>query len=107
MMTSMDLLKENILRKQQKSAGSGINYEQFAPMPSQRNEDGKFVFLFISRLLKDKGTMEYVEAALLMEKYPHAEFHIVGPPWTGNKKSLTVTPEELKSWIEKMDYLSR
>lgn len=82
--------------------GSGINYEQFVPMPSQRNEDGKFVFLFISRLLKDKGTMEYVEAAsLLMEKYPHAEFHIVGPLWTGNKKSLTVSPEELKSWIEK------
>lgn len=82
--------------------GSGINYEQFAPQPSTRGNDGKFVFLFISRLLKDKGTMEYVEAAsLLKEHYPNAEFHIVGPLWTGNKKSLTVTAEELSYWIEK------
>jgi len=82
--------------------GSGINYEQFSPQPSTRGNDGKFIFLFISRLLKDKGTMEYVEAAsLLKERFPNAEFHIVGPLWTGNKKSLTVTAEELNGWIEK------
>jgi glycosyltransferase involved in cell wall biosynthesis len=82
--------------------GSGINFEQFSPQPSARGYDGKFVFLFISRLLRDKGTMEYVEAAsLLKAEFPHAEFHIVGPLWTGNKKSLTVTANELNSWIEK------
>lgn len=82
--------------------GSGINYEQFSPQPSTRGNDGKFIFLFISRLLKDKGTLEYVEAAsLLKPHFPNAEFHIVGPLWTGNKKSLTVTAEELNSWIEK------
>jgi glycosyltransferase involved in cell wall biosynthesis len=59
--------------------GSGVNLEQFAPMPSTRGNDGKFIFLFISRLLKDKGTMEYVEAAsLLKEKFPQAEFHVIG-----------------------------
>jgi glycosyltransferase involved in cell wall biosynthesis len=82
--------------------GSGINFEQFSPQPSARGNNGKFVFLFISRLLRDKGTMEYVEAAsLLKAEFPHAEFHIVGPLWTGNKKSLTVTASELNSWIEK------
>ena len=46
--------------------------------------------------------MEYVEAAsLLKEQFPSAEFHIVGPLWGGNKKSLTVTAQELNGWIEK------
>jgi glycosyltransferase involved in cell wall biosynthesis len=82
--------------------GSGVNYEKFAPMPFTRVNDGKFIFLYISRLLKDKGVMEYVEAAsMIKEKFPKAEFHIIGPLWTGNKKSLTVTKAELESWIEK------
>lgn len=92
-----------ITREQAKRVpGSGINYEKFAPMPSSRGNDGKFIFLYISRLLKDKGVMEYVEAAsLVRDQWPGAEFHIIGPLWTGNKKSLTVTREELDEWIRK------
>lgn len=92
-----------IRREQAKRVpGSGVNHEKFAPRPSTRGNDGKFVFLYISRLIKDKGVMEYVEAAsILKEKYPNAEFHIIGPLWAGNKKSLTVTKEELQSWIDK------
>lgn len=91
-----------ITREQAKRVpGSGINYEKFSPQPSTRT-DGKFVFLYISRLLKDKGVMEYVEAASLVKaQIPSAEFHIVGPLWGGNKKSLTVTADELNGWIEK------
>lgn len=82
--------------------GSGINHEQFAPRPSSRQQERKFIFLYISRLIKDKGVMEFVEAAsLLKDEYPDAEFHIIGPLWTGNKKSLTVTAKELNEWIEK------
>jgi glycosyltransferase involved in cell wall biosynthesis len=82
--------------------GSGINHEQFAPQLSARKNDGKFIFLYISRLIKDKGVMEFVQAAsLLKNQYPDAEFHIIGPLWTGNKKSLTVTAKELNEWIEK------
>lgn len=92
-----------IRREQAKRVpGSGVNHEKFAPRPSTRANDGKFVFLYISRLIKDKGVMEYVEAAsILKEKYPNAEFHIIGPLWAGNKKSLTVTKDELQSWIDK------
>lgn len=82
--------------------GSGVNFEKFAPMPFTRVNDGKFIFLYISRLLKDKGVMEYVEAASIVKaQFPHAEFHIIGPLWTGNKKSLTVTEKELNEWIKK------
>lgn len=97
-------VKRKYIKKEQakRVPGSGVNYEKFAPMPYTRTNDGKFVFLFISRLLKDKGVMEYVEAAsVLKEEFPHAEFHIIGPLWTGNKKSLTITEKELNEWIGK------
>ena len=82
--------------------GSGVNYEKYKPLPFTRGDDGKFIFLYISRLVKDKGVMEFVEAASLLKgDNPNAEFHIIGPLWGGNKKSLTVTAEELNSWIEK------
>jgi glycosyltransferase involved in cell wall biosynthesis len=91
-----------ITREQAKRVpGSGINYEKFSPRPSTRT-DGNFAFLYISRLLKDKGVMEYVEAASIVKaQFSSAEFHIVGPLWGGNKKSLTVTADELNGWIEK------
>jgi glycosyltransferase involved in cell wall biosynthesis len=82
--------------------GSGVNNAQFAPQQSSRKNDGKFIFLYISRLLKDKGIMEFVESASIVKsQFPNAEFHIVGPLWGGNKKSLTVTEKELNDWIEK------
>jgi glycosyltransferase involved in cell wall biosynthesis len=92
-----------IKREQAKRVpGSGVNYEKFAPLPYTRGNDGKFIFLYISRLLKDKGVMEYVEAAsIIKDQFPAAEFHIIGPLWTGNKKSLTVTEKELNVWIQK------
>lgn len=92
-----------IKREQAKRVpGSGVNYEKFSPMPFTRGNDGKFIFLYISRLIKDKGIMEYVQAAsILKDQYPNAEFHVIGPLWTGNKKSLTVTEKELNEWIEK------
>ena len=92
-----------IKREQAKRVpGSGVNYEKFAPMPFTRGNDGKFIFLYISRLIKDKGIIEYVEAAsMIKNKFPEAEFHVIGPLWTGNKKSLTVTEKELGEWIEK------
>lgn len=82
--------------------GSGVNHQKFSPLPFTRGNDGRFVFLYISRLLKDKGALEYVEAAsIIRQKYPRAEFHIIGPLWAGNKKSLTITREDLDGWISK------
>jgi len=97
-------IERGYIKKEQgrRVPGSGINYEQFAPQPSTRENDGKFIFLYISRLIKDKGVMEFVEAAsILKKKFPGAEFHVVGPLWGGNKKSLTVTGKELEEWIER------
>ena len=79
--------------------GSGINYEKFLPRASSRT-DNNFIFLFISRLVKDKGILEFAEAASMITKTnKQAEFHVIGPLWLNNKKSLTVTKEEVDKWV--------
>ena len=82
--------------------GSGVNLTKFSPQQSSRSPNGKFIFLYISRLVKDKGILEYVEAAsTIRKKMPNVEFHVIGPLWTNNKRSLIVTKPELDEWIEK------
>lgn len=56
-------------------SGVNLNHHQYQEYP----EDGVIKFLFIARLLKDKGTDEYFEAATrIKEKYPNTEFQILG-----------------------------
>ena len=58
--------------------GSGVNleYHSLQPYPAE-TEPVKFVF--ISRLLREKGIEEYLGAAeRIKEKYPETEFHILG-----------------------------
>ena len=57
--------------------GSGVNLEHhtYQEYPA----DGIIRFLFISRLLKDKGTEEFFEMAkVIKSKYPQTEFQILG-----------------------------
>lgn len=57
--------------------GSGVNllHHQYQELPP----DGTIKFLFISRLLKDKGTEEFFEMAQsIKRKYPNTEFQILG-----------------------------
>lgn len=58
--------------------GSGVNldHHKYQEYPV---EDGITRFLFIGRLLKDKGIEEYFETAqAIKEKYPNTEFQILG-----------------------------
>ncbi len=56
-------------------------------------------FLFIARLVKDKGLIEYIEAIrLLRAKYPNIEFAILGPYYPGNPTAIT--KEEMDVWVE-------
>lgn len=64
-------------RKTKLLPGSGVNLEhhQFQELPP----DGVIRFLFISRLLRDKGTEEFFEMAkTIRRKYPNTEFQILG-----------------------------
>lgn len=57
--------------------GSGVNLNHYTLLdyPS----DGSINFLFISRVMKEKGIEQYLDAATFIKvKYPNTEFHIVG-----------------------------
>lgn len=55
--------------------GSGINLTRFPQSPLPANKD----FLFVGRLIRDKGLIEYMEAGrLLRVKHPDAKLRVVG-----------------------------
>lgn len=57
--------------------GSGVNLQRFAPLEYPSEETAEFVF--ISRIMKEKGADQYLEAAeYIREKYPNTRFHICG-----------------------------
>ena len=74
--------------------GSGVNLAKF---PYTKNVS-KDIFLFVGRLLKDKGIYEFVEAArIVKEIYPNAEFWVLG----GYDTNPTAVKErEMKRWVD-------
>lgn len=59
--------------------GSGVNlaHHKFQSYPA---DEGKVRFLFIGRLLRDKGVEELFEAAeIIKNKYPNSEINMLGP----------------------------
>lgn len=74
--------------------GSGVNLKKFKPtqFPSEA------AFLFIGRLIKDKGVMEYLEACKTVKaKFPYVRCLLVGP-YDSNPSALEV--EELQPYID-------
>lgn len=57
--------------------GSGIDLHHFAPAPSQAG-DRQPTFLFIGRFLKDKGAMEFAQAAAIVKTTKAARFQMIG-----------------------------
>lgn len=87
--------------------GSGIDTTNFVPR-AERDADGTLRFLFIARLVKDKGIVEYVEAARQInhqlstgnhsrqEKKP--KFLILGAYYPGNPTAISEA--QMKAWEE-------
>ncbi|WP_350338981.1 nucleotide sugar dehydrogenase [Paenibacillus sp. UMB4589-SE434] len=74
--------------------GSGVNLELFTEQPLPDSD----TFLFVGRLIKDKGLMEYLEASrIVKQKYPAAKFLLVGPFDTN---PTAIQERDLKPYIE-------
>lgn len=74
--------------------GSGVNLSKY-PYTGLTNKN---VFLFVGRLLKDKGIYEFVNAAKIIKaKYPQTEFWVVGG-YDSNPSA--VKENEIKKWCE-------
>jgi len=84
--------------------GIGVNIEKFAFYPPKLSP---VTFLLIARLIKDKGILEYVEAArLLKQKYPMAKFQLLGPL---DINPAAITQAQLDQWSKEgiIEYLGK
>jgi glycosyltransferase involved in cell wall biosynthesis len=104
-----DLFLDEKLIKESRTGivpGSGINLGRFS-FDDLRDKDG-FTFLLISRLIHDKGILEYIDAIRkLKEKGINAKFQILGAVDEKHKRGI---PKRLiKSWIDSntIDYLGK
>ena len=77
--------------------GSGIDLVRFAraEMPSA---DAPPVFLMIARLLRDKGVIEFVEAARQIKaRHPAARFQLLGATGSENRSAIDIATVE--AWV--------
>lgn len=78
--------------------GSGVDVHRFRPEanPTPRTQ---FVFLFVARMLKDKGISELVTATRLLKKqYPHVECQLLG--FLDVQNSSAVSMQEMQTWVD-------
>lgn len=77
--------------------GSGIDLQRFAPAPMPAPEEPP-VFLMIARLLRDKGVLEFVEAARLVKaRHPQARFQLLGA--VGSENRSAVDRQTVDAWV--------
>ncbi|MGL0822742.1 glycosyltransferase family 4 protein [Vibrio vulnificus] len=74
--------------------GSGVDLSHYEKEPLSNKPH----FLLIARLLGDKGIREYAKAAAVVkQRYPEAEFHLVGPE---DPSPDGIQISEVKQWHE-------
>jgi glycosyltransferase involved in cell wall biosynthesis len=84
--------------------GSGIDLDKFKPLPFRRNET--FTFLLISRLITDKGVLDYIDAVKQLQVAGFkARFQVLGQLDPEHKRGIKV--DVVRQWIEKnvIEYL--
>jgi glycosyltransferase involved in cell wall biosynthesis len=81
--------------------GSGINLHRFTPIDDadRKSINSPFQFLLIARMLKDKGVVEYVNAAkLLKESGVKADFCLLG--FLDVQNPAAISSEQMKQWTD-------
>jgi glycosyltransferase involved in cell wall biosynthesis len=84
--------------------GSGIDLKRFTPGPFTRNKS--FTFLLISRLITDKGILEYVEAVRQLKAQGiDARFQILGAKDPKHRRGIPL--QTIQGWIDEktIEYL--
>lgn len=86
--------------------GSGIDLKQFEPKPFKRNST--FTFLVVSRILFDKGILEYIEAIkILKARGIKAKFQLLGGKDPEHKRGIPLA--DIQEWISQglVEYLGK
>ena len=77
--------------------GSGIDLLRFRPSTAARPDGRPFRFLFVGRLLRDKGLVEYADAARqVRSRWPDTEFAILGFAGSDNRSAVPIA--DLERW---------
>lgn len=99
------LLQLRAIKEEQSTIihGSGVDLNQYIQYPEPSiSEQNPPIIVMASRLLKDKGVMEYVEAAKLLHAQGiRARFLLAGSPDPGNPSSIT--EDEIHHWTKSGD----
>lgn len=79
--------------------GSGVNTDKFVPKVIKENKESVFNFLFVGRLIYDKGVRELIEASrILKDKNFDVEVNLLGPIYERNETAIS--KEDLESWVK-------
>jgi glycosyltransferase involved in cell wall biosynthesis len=84
--------------------GSGVDLTRFRP--TSMPQGVPITFLFIGRLIKDKGIKELVAAARVVRTtYPHARFQLLGSLGAANRTAISA--EDISRWVNEgvIEYL--
>lgn len=77
--------------------GSGIDLAHFAAAPMRADAEAP-IFLMVARLLRDKGVLEFVEAARhIKAQAPQARFQLLGPAEAENRTAIRMA--EVEGWV--------
>jgi len=90
--------------KAERLPGSGINLTQFQPAPPAGNSAP--IFLLMARMLKDKGVVEFVEAArIVKQQHPKVRFQLLGKLGAPNRTAIH--NEQVAGWVKEgtVEYL--
>ncbi len=85
-------------------SGTGVNPDEFRPDASSAH-DFRGRFLYVGRIIRDKGVYEFVNAARRVKhRYPQAEFQLLGPL---DENPTAIKPHEIDAWVreEVIQYL--
>ena len=101
------LVDEDFVRKSQISLirGAGVDLIAF---PFEPEATGPVVVTMVSRILRDKGVLEFIDSASqLQSKMPEVKFQIIGEPDLGNPSAIQQS--EIDSWesLPNVKYLGR
>lgn len=78
--------------------GSGVDLTRFSPQPPRPDRDGRCVFLFVGRVLGDKGIQEFVAAAREVRRlHANVDFQILGSLEAANPSSISI--DLFNQWV--------
>lgn len=77
--------------------GSGIDLKQFPAVNMPENNPAP-IMLMIARLLRDKGVLEFVEAAQIVKAdYPNVRFQLLGAAGSENRTAIDL--DTVNKWV--------